>query len=621
METPFQYDKPAIGKNFIGRKTEAISLESMLRSGQNALIFDAPKSGKGSLIRQVLYNLKINSYPFIACRMDLTRIRAWEDFLNAFATSVFRAAVSGGAEMNELYGLWLQGTFLGFDPTSYNDTGMLFTAEGKASDKDSYAILSLPEKAAARLGVMPLSVDDVKISVAMADPLDMEAADEIRLITGREPEISVAARGDLERAAVAYYRVKGSASEAAGSVAPEFAVARERRGDVSEAEAGTAPVVRLVNSLLDQAARERASDIHIEPSEEGTRVRFRIDGRLVRGAEISAALHPALAARIKILAGMDISEKRRPQDGRIFIKASGADIDIRVSSLPSIFGEKLVLRLLRQGGGAASLESLGFDAKQRELLQKAINAPNGIVLLTGPTGSGKSTTLYSLLNMLNDPSKNIITIEDPVEYTINGITQVQINEKIGLTFGGALRSILRQDPDIIMVGEIRDAETAHLAVRAALTGHLVLSTLHTNDAPSSVGRLADMGVPPFLLASSLRAVAAQRLVRRLCPSCRASAEVAAELASASGLPLGAEIFAPLGCAECRSTGYSGRTVVAEIMPVSAQIAEMIYRNAPAGELRREARRLGMETLREAAAKKVLSGETSAEEMLFTTLAE
>ena len=244
------------------------------------------------------------------------------------------------------------------------------------------------------------------------------------------------------------------------------------------------------------------------------------------------------------------------------------------------------------------------------------------MLLTGPTGSGKSTTLYSLLNMLNDPSKNIITIEDPVEYTINGITQVQINEKIGLTFGGALRSILRQDPDIIMVGEIRDAETAHLAVRAALTGHLVLSTLHTNDAPSSVGRLADMGVPPFLLAPSLRAVAAQRLVRRLCPSCRGRAAVAAELAAASGLPLGAEIFAPSGCAECRSTGYSGRTAVAEIMPAErCRSAEMIYRCAPAGELRREARRLGMETLREAAAKKVLSGETSAEEMLFTTLAE
>ena len=451
------------------------------------------------------------------------------------------------------------------------------------------ALALIPESAAARLCVMPLAAAGGKISVAMADPLDMEAADEIRLITGREPEMRVAARGDLERAVVAYYRVKGSASEAAGSAPHEITAARERSGDVSEAEAGAAPVVRLVNSLLDQAARERASDIHIEPSDEGTRVRFRIDGRLVRGAEMSAALHPALAARIKILAGMDISEKRRPQDGRIFIKASGADIDIRVSSLPSIFGEKLVLRLLRQGGGAAGLESLGFDAKQRELLQKAINAPNGIVLLTGPTGSGKSTTLYSLLNMLNDPSKNIIT-------------------KIGLTFGGALRSILRQDPDIIMVGEIRDAETAHLAVRAALTGHLVLSTLHTNDAPSSVGRLADMGVPPFLLASSLRAVAAQRLVRRLCPSCRVRSCVSAELAASSGLPQGAEIFAPSGCAECRSTGYSGRTV-------------MIYRNAPAGELRREARRLGMETLREAAAKKVLSGETSAEEMLFTTLAE
>lgn len=484
------------------------------------------------------------------------------------------------------------------------------------------ALALVPENVASRLRAMPLAVTvDGKISVAMADPLDMEAADELRLITGFEPAVSVASRGDIERAAIAYYRVKGSASEAAGSAAPEFSAPRERCGDVSEAEAGAAPVVRLVNSLLDQAARERASDIHIEPSEDGTRVRFRIDGHLVCCAEISASLHPALAARIKILAGMDIAEKRRPQDGRIFIKASGADIDIRVSSLPSIFGEKLVLRLLRQGGGTTSLESLGFGAKQRELLQNAVSAPNGIVLLTGPTGSGKSTTLYSLLNTLNEPSKNIITIEDPVEYTINGITQVQINEKIGLTFGSALRSILRQDPDIIMVGEIRDTETAQLAVRAALTGHLVLSTLHTNDAPSSVGRLVDMGVPSFLLSSSLRAVASQRLVRRLCPSCRARSSISAEMAVSSGLPQNAEIFAPAGCVECRSTGYSGRTVIAEIMQVDAKIREMIYNGAPSCELRREAKRLGMETLREAAAKKALSGETSVEEMLFTTLAE
>ena len=470
-------------------------------------------------------------------------------------------------------------------------------------------------------GVVPLSLDGGVMTVAVTDYAATPDAQLLAAAAGARVDAALLPPAEVQSLIRSLYDIKSG-------VGQETLNAIEEVDDLSElarqevmSDSVDAPVVRLVNSLLDQAARERASDIHIEPSDEGTRVRFRIDGRLVRGAEISAALHPALAARIKILAGMDISEKRRPQDGRIFIKASGADIDIRVSSLPSIFGEKLVLRLLRQGGGAASLESLGFDAKQRELLQKAINAPNGIVLLTGPTGSGKSTTLYSLLNMLNDPSKNIITIEDPVEYTINGISQVQINEKIGLTFGGALRSILRQDPDIIMVGEIRDAETAHLAVRAALTGHLVLSTLHTNDAPSSVGRLADMGVPPFLLASSLRAVAAQRLVRRLCPSCRARAEVAAELAAASGLPQGAEIFAPSGCAECRSTGYSGRTVVAEIMPVSAQIAEMIYRTAPAGERRSEARRLGMETLREAAAKKVLSGETSAEEMLFTTLAE
>lgn len=481
----------------------------------------------------------------------------------------------------------------------------------------------VPESAARRLCIIPLAAAGGEISIAMADPLDIEAEDEIRLLTGREPKICVAAKSDIERALVAHYRVKGSAKDAASRAgAGDAAVkTREECGDVSLSDAQAPPVVRLVNSLLDQAARERASDIHIEPSEGRTRVRFRIDGQLASGADVPSALHQALTARIKILAGMDISEKRRPQDGRMFIKASGADIDLRVSSLPSIFGEKLVLRLLRQGGAAKSLESLGFDERQIKLLCEAIGAPNGIVLLTGPTGSGKSTTLYSLLNMLNSPSKNIITIEDPVEYTIDGVTQVQINEKIGLTFGSALRSILRQDPDIIMVGEIRDSETARLAVRAALTGHLVLSTLHTNDAPSSVGRLTGIGVPPFLLAASLRAVVAQRLVRRLCPSCRRRAAVPASFAQMSGAREGAEIFAPAGCAECRFTGYSGRTAVAEIMPVTEEIRKLIYNGAPSGELRREAIAHGMETLRESVVRKTLSGCTSAEEALFTTLTE
>ena len=481
----------------------------------------------------------------------------------------------------------------------------------------------VPESAARRLRIMPLALTGGKISIAMTDPLDIEAEDEIRMLTGRDVKISVAAKSDIERAIVAHYRVKGSAKEASSSAsAVEASIERHAEGrDVSLSDAEAAPVVRLVSSLLDQAVRERASDIHIEPLAGRTRVRFRIDGHLSSGADIPAELHQALTARIKILAGMDISEKRRPQDGRMLIKASGTDVDLRVSSLPSIFGEKLVLRLLRQGSAAASLASLGFDAKEINLLRDAINAPNGIVLLTGPTGSGKSTTLYSLLSMLNAPSKNIITIEDPVEYTIAGVTQVQINEKIGLTFGGALRSILRQDPDIIMVGEIRDSETARLAVRAALTGHLVLSTLHTNDAPSSVSRLIDMGVPPFLLAASLRAVAAQRLVRRLCPACRKRAAAPASFAQISGARECEEIFAPAGCAECRFTGYSGRTVIAEIMPVTKEIREMIYNGVTPGELRSKAMSLGMETLREAAVRKTLAGDTSAEETLFTTLTE
>ncbi|OUO92685.1 GspE/PulE family protein [Cloacibacillus sp. An23] len=482
------------------------------------------------------------------------------------------------------------------------------------------ALSLVPEGVAARLCVMPLFVTpDGGIAVATADPLDMEAADELRLLTGREPSPKVAARGDIERAAVAHYRVRGSADAAAADGGARDA-ALEKPGSI-EAEAGSAPVARLVNSLLEQAARERASDIHIEPLEDGTRVRFRIDGRLSHGADIPPALHPALAARVKILAGMDISEKRRPQDGRILFRSAGNCIDVRVSSLPSIFGEKIVMRLLRRGGGAAGLEDLGFGERERRALREAISSPNGIVLLTGPTGSGKSTTLYSLLSMLNEPSKNIVTIEDPVEYTIKGVTQMQINEKIGLTFGGALRSILRQDPDVIMIGEIRDSETAHLAVRAALTGHLVLSTLHTNDAPSSVGRLVDMGVPPFLLASSLRAVAAQRLVRKLCPSCRKRADARGAAAELGLSAVGAWVYEPAGCPECRFTGYSGRTVVAEIMPVGSGLRRMIYDGASSDELRREARRFGMETLREAALRKTLAGETSLEETLFATQAE
>ena len=390
------------------------------------------------------------------------------------------------------------------------------------------ALALVPENVAARLNILPLElVGDDKIVIAMADPMDTYAVDELYLLTNREIEIRVATSTDIHKALVNYYRVQTSVHDAMADVmkqeqavqsAPNIVtVSQTTAQDVTNIAADAAPVVRLVNSILEQAVREKASDIHIEPTESMTRVRFRIDGTLFSNIEIPSNLHLPLIARIKILSGMDIAEKRRPQDGRILIKVAGSRIDLRVSTLPSILGEKVVLRLLDQSNDRIGMERLGFSDVQQEMLREAIRASNGIVLVTGPTGSGKSTTLYSLLEILNDPSKNIITLEDPVEFTIAGLTQIQINERIGLTFGSALRSILRQDPDIIMVGEIRDTETAHLAVRVALTGHLVLSTLHTNDAPTAINRLVDMGVPRFLLASSLRAVLAQRLVRSLCP--------------------------------------------------------------------------------------------------------
>ena len=319
------------------------------------------------------------------------------------------------------------------------------------------------------------------------------------------------------------------------------------------------------------------------------------------------------------MAGIDIAEKRRPQDGRILIKVSGKKMDIRVSTLPTVFGEKAVLRLLAQDNEHVGIENLGFNHEQAEELKQLVTVPNGIILVTGPTGSGKSTTLYSLLALINTPEVNIITIEDPVEYTVAGVTQVQVNEKIDLTFGSVLRSILRQDPDKLMVGEIRDPETAHLAVRVALTGHLVLSTLHTNDAAASINRLVDMGVPNFLLASSLRGIIAQRLVRKLCDKCKKESEVTEQMSHEIQLPQGTKIFSPVGCPSCRFTGYSGRTVIAELMIIDPTLREMINKASPQQEIKDQAIKNGMATLRDIATIKVLDGTISAEEMLLTTM--
>lgn len=493
------------------------------------------------------------------------------------------------------------------------------------------ALDAVPENVAFRLKVIPLElIGTDKIEVAAADPLNVSAADELALLTNRSVEMKVAAASDIDKALVSYYRVQSSVQDAmedvikqdyGGTFPDAVTVFQTKAQDVADIGADAAPVVRLVNSILEQGVRERASDIHIEPAENITRVRFRIDGTLFPGADIPSNLHLPLTARIKIIAGMDIAEKRRPQDGRILIQAGKSRIDLRVSTLPSILGEKVVLRLLDRSAEMPGIQNLGFSAAHERMLTEAVFLPNGIVLVTGPTGSGKSTTLYSLLDIINSPGKNILTIEDPVEYTVAGLTQIQVNEKIGLTFGSVLRSMLRQDPDIVMVGEMRDTETARLAVRAALTGHLVLSTLHTNDAPSSVNRLIDMGVPRYLLASSLRMVLAQRLVKTLCPHCRKKITVTSSMEHETGIEAGTPVYAPGGCPECRFTGYRGRTVIAEIMPVDHNVRSMISNEAAERELRDYSRLAGMSTMREDARRKVEEGITSIEEMLMLTMTD
>lgn len=490
----------------------------------------------------------------------------------------------------------------------------IFSEEPFANLSPSHAALeAISESVAVRLKVFPLALNgDDKILVAMANPQDASAVEEIRFLSGRIPEVIISAEQDVLKAISVYYgamRERGCSGERSG---------RERgmRQPTEGTAAGDAPAVQLVDEILSQAVSEKASDIHIEPSAGDTRVRFRIDGTLFTSFSIRPGLHSAVVARIKVLAGMDIAEKRRPQDGRIFLKEGGIRIDMRVSTIPSIFGEKAVVRILDRSGEKIGLDRLGFNTDMQRLLLESISVPNGIVLVTGPTGSGKSTTLYSILEILNEPGKNIITIEDPVEYTIDGITQMQINEKIGLSFGAALRSILRQDPDVIMVGEIRDAETAQLAVRAALTGHLVLSTLHTNDAAASVNRLVDMGIPRFLLAASLRAVAAQRLVRKLCPCCAVESRISSAAAKATGIPIGTSVMSPKGCFACRFTGYKGRTAISEILSVTDSVKTMIYDGVSDMELRLAGCRAGMMTLQEDAAEKVLYGVTSVEEMLL-----
>jgi len=475
--------------------------------------------------------------------------------------------------------------------------------------------------------LVPVKLLGSTLTVAMADPTDLVAINEVKFITGYGVRVTLAPPSAIKKTlehrfgGVSYDEVLKKFGDG------EMEVIHETDDvNLQELQQATmeAPVVTLVNAILADAAKRRASDIHIEPYEKIFRVRFRVDGVLQEIMSPPLRLKNPLVSRLKVMAGLDIAERRLTQDGRIKLKMGvGGELDIRVSVLPTLFGEKVVMRLLDKSNLQLDMSKLGFDPQTLKDFLEAIHKPYGMILITGPTGSGKSTTLYSALSELNKPDVNISTAEDPVEYNLVGINQVQVREQIGLTFAAALRSFLRQDPDIIMVGEVRDLETAQIAVKAALTGHLVLSTLHTNDAPSTIDRLINMGVETFLLISSINLVAAQRLVRRICEKCKEPVEVSPEILINLGVDSaevggGFSTFNGRGCGNCNGTGYRGRLAIYEVMVMHEGLKELILRNASVVELKREAVKLGMSTLRMSALQKVREGLTTIEETVRVT---
>lgn len=476
----------------------------------------------------------------------------------------------------------------------------------------------VPANVLKKYKVLPFeySQDNMMLRVAMADPMDIAALDDINIITNMQVEPVVATTGSVMLAIDRYY---GQAE--VNSALEEYTREKEsqmmEQEDLYSEDVNNSPIVQLVKGMIEQAVRQRASDIHIEPMERQVRIRYRIDGALYEKATYSVRLLPAMVARIKIIGGMDISEKRKPQDGRITQIVDRREYDIRVSILPTVYGEKIVMRLTSKNALTKEKSQLGLRPDELKKFDHILMNPHGILLVTGPTGSGKSTTLYTALSELNKEDVNIITVEDPVEANIDGINQVQVNNKANLTFASALRSILRQDPDIIMIGEIRDQETASIAVQASITGHLVVSTLHTNSAASTITRLADMGIEPYLIADSTIGVIAQRLVRRLCPDCKR-----AKKASADDLELlmrepdeDITIYEPCGCPRCDGTGFKGRIGVYEIMEVSQPLKTIISKNGSAEDIKNKALEEGMNTLRMSATKYVLEGITSVPEMM------
>ena len=497
--------------------------------------------------------------------------------------------------------------------------GFRYQEEIDDSQVDQALLTRLPLAFARSHSLLPIREEEGKLAVAVSNPANLLAIDELRGVFGL-PVLTIVVPHKTVTDAInrLYSKISGSAQEVVqelegedlSTLATEFKEPKDLLDLADEA-----PVIRLLNSILFQAVKERASDIHIEPFERELEVRFRVDGILYKMLAPPKVVQEAIISRVKIMAGLNIAEKRLPQDGRFRVIVAGRDVDIRVSIIPTFFGERIVLRLLDKQKGVLSLADIGLSSSGVTAMERLLSRSNGIILVTGPTGSGKSTTLYAALNLLNSPEKNIITIEDPIEYQLKGIGQIQVNPKIDLTFASGLRSILRQDPDIIMVGEIRDVETAEIAMQACLTGHLVLSTLHTNDSATAVTRLIDMGIEPFMVASTLSAVLAQRLVRVICPHCKEEFRPEREYA---GITLPPVLYRGQGCDRCFGLGSLGRVGIYELLLIDPQLCSMIIKQAPAGVIKEYALSKGMRTLREDGLAKAAAGITTLEEVLRVT---
>jgi type IV pilus assembly protein PilB len=485
---------------------------------------------------------------------------------------------------------------------------------------DPNAATLLASDLAKRYNVLPIAIQDEELVVAMSDPANIFAIDDLRIVTGYEIRPVVAAESDLTHAIERFAAMQENVDEMVGDLADTVAGGKKKTPAEEEDEASDdAPVARLMNGIITEAIRQGAGDIYIEPQENDLRIRYRIDGVCQEVVRSPKKVHRQLISRLKISAGLDIAERRVPQDGRFGVVLDGHAVDFRVAILPTVQGEMSVIRLLRRDSIMMSLSDLGFLEQPLARLLDALSKPYGSILVTGPTGSGKSTTLYAAINETNDPTTNLITVEDPVEYRLEGLSQVQVNERAGLTFAAALRSILRQDPDTVMIGEIRDKETATIAIEAALTGHLVLSTLHTNDAPSAVTRLTEMGIEPFLSASAINCVLAQRLARRLCPECKEAYTPTEEALDRIGFPYekGAvpTLYRAKGCKKCNNLGYKGRMGVHEVLTMSEDLERIAVEHGSSDELMRQAVSEGMRTLRDDGFAKVKLGMTSIEEIM------